>query len=158
MKQNYILLIVLIISILVGAMVGTSGIIAGDITPGDMKEGTITKASTEIIMDKGAVSFTDKSSGLSASTTTTINGAKFTPAVTKEGKELEWTTGEINIFLQPDPVVKMVYSYDGKTLKEIITLKEDKVLTFPIPLQPTPNSSLGITGNGRLLQPIPLKQ
>ena len=115
---------------------GIPGVVsaAGELGTADMVEGTTAKASTEIIMDKGAVSFTDKSSGLSASTTTTINGVAFVPAKTTEGKELEWTTGETNIFLQPDPVVKMVYSYDGKTLKEIITLKEDRVLTFPITL------------------------
>jgi len=128
MKQSHILLIVLTIVLLLVGAVEIPGIIAGDITPGDMKEGKIEKASTEITLDKGAVSFTDKSTGLSASTTTTINGVKFIPSKTTEGKELEWSTGEL------DSVVKMVYSYDGKTLKETITLKEDKVLTFPITL------------------------
>jgi len=104
------------------------GLCVGGVSASDMKEGKIEKASTEIIMDKGAVSFTDKNTGLSASTTTTINGVKFTPSKTTEGKDLTWSTGEA------DPIVKMVYSYDGKTLKEIITLKEDKVLTFPITL------------------------
>jgi len=109
-------------------LMGIPGVLASDLGTADMAEGTTVKASTEIIMDKGAVSFTDKSTGLSASTTTTINGVAFVPAKTTEGKELIWSTAEA------DPIVKMVYSYDGKTLKETITLKEDKVLTFPITL------------------------
>ena len=137
-KQTHLILIsivVLLLAFVIGGMIpGIPGFIAGDTTTDDMKEGTIAKASTEITMDKGMVTFTDKANGLSASTTTTINGVAFVPAKTTEGKELEWTTGETNVFLQPDPVVKMVYSYDGKTLKETITLKEDRVLTFPITL------------------------
>ena len=118
------------IVLLVLLLMGIPGVVsaAGELGTADMKEGTTVKASTEIIMDKGAVSFTDKSTGLSAITTTEIDGVEFIPAKTTESKDLEWSTGEF------DPIVKMVYSYDGKTLKETITLKEDKVLTFPITL------------------------
>jgi len=114
--------------LLVLMLTGIPGAIANETTPVDFEEGTTAKENTEVVMDKGTVVFTDKATGLSASTTTTINGVAFVPSKTTEGKELIWSTGEL------DPSVKMVYSYDGKTLKEIITLKEDKVLTFPITL------------------------
>jgi len=114
--------------LLVLMLTGIPGAIANETTPVDFEEGTTAKENTEVVMDKGLVVFTDKSTGLYASTTTTIDGVAFIPAKTTESKDLEWSTGEV------DPIVKMVYSYDGKTLKEIITLKEDKVLTFPITL------------------------
>jgi PKD repeat protein len=118
----------LVVVALILMMVGIPGVIAEGTTPVSFEEGTTAKENTEVIMDKGTVVFTDKESGLSASTTTTINGVTFVPAKTTESKDLEWSTGTI------DPIVKMVYSYDGKTLKETITLKEDVVLTFPITL------------------------
>jgi len=114
--------------LLVLMLTGIPGAIANETTPVSFEEGATAKENTEVVMDKGTVSFTDKSAGLSATTTTTIDGVAFIPAKTTESKDLEWSTGEL------DPIVKMVYSYDGKTLKETITIKEDKTLTFPITL------------------------
>jgi len=99
-------------------------VIADDTTVA-IKAGTTTKDATSIVMDKGSVTFTATDTKLAATTTTLIDGKLFVPETTTEkSTSLAWETTD----------AKMEYSYTGKSLKEIITLKEDKKLSFPITL------------------------
>ena len=119
MKRIQTLLALVLLVLLV-----VSPVIAAD-TAVAIKAGTTTKDATSIIMDKGSVTFTATDSKLAATTTTLIDGKLVIPDTTSEKPQL---------FIWETPEAKMEYSYNGKSLKETITLKEDKKISFPITL------------------------
>jgi hypothetical protein len=104
---------------------------AASLTTNTIYEGKNTIGTNTIELTDGKVLFTDALTGISASTTTKINGVEFKPTTSKiVNGGVEWGTGEKSYLFLDDPIVKMGYNYSGNTLKETITLKEDKQLTF----------------------------
>ena len=98
-----------------------------------LDEGTTIDGEGKIILDAGNVTVGEKE--LLATVYTEIDGVRFVPANTKQvGDMLVWETGEKQYFIFDDPTVSMAYQYSGKKLKETITLKEDKQLSFPVSL------------------------
>jgi len=98
-----------------------------------LREGETSKDGTTIEMNRGEVVF--EASQLKATAYTEIDGVRFAPANTKQiGDSLVWETGEKQYFIFDNPTVSMAYQYSGKKLKETITLKEDKQLSFPVTL------------------------
>lgn len=98
-----------------------------------LQTGIAQTTKTAVNLTNGYVTFTDKEYDLSATTVTQINGIDFVPSISKtEGTDMVWGTGEKSGLFTDDPIVKMQYSYTGNTLKETITLKEDRNISFKI--------------------------
>jgi hypothetical protein len=98
-------------------------------------EGKNIVGTNNINLTDGKVQFIDTITGVSVEATTLIDGVEFKPELVKTTNgDVIWGTGEKSIFFLDDPTVQMVYNYSGSALKETITLKEDKELSFPIKL------------------------
>lgn len=98
-----------------------------------LNEGETVKGDTKVDLTNGEVTF--ETGDLKATAYTEIDGTKFDPASTKHvGDALVWESGEKQYFVFDDPTVSTAYQYSGKKLKETITLKEDKQLSFPVSL------------------------
>lgn len=88
----------------------------------ELSTGTTQTKDTSIYLDNGLVQFTDKNTGLSISTTTLIDDKTFTPTFTSSGDVLTWQSAD----------GKFEYEYQGKSLKETITLASDKKIAFTV--------------------------
>lgn len=95
---------------------------------------TAISSRTQVYLSNGGVTFSDVNSGVSGSTIMMIDGKRFIPATKSDGDKIIWTTGETGFLGLPDPIIKTEYSYNGVSLKELITLKEDKQISFLIML------------------------
>ena len=98
----------------------------------DLKEGITetTKTAINVSSPTGQIAFTDKTTGISVTTSTLIDDIAFVPAKTTIDKTITWD----NALTNPD--VSFEYIYTGNTVKEFITLKKDVKLSFPIKLSP----------------------
>jgi hypothetical protein len=122
-KPLFILLLVIISSVTL--------VNAASLTTNTIYEGKTIIGSNTIELTDGKVAFTDTLSGVTAATITKIDGVEFKPTTSKiVNGGVEWGTGEKSYLFLDDPIVKLGYNYSGNTLKETITLKEDKQLSF----------------------------
>lgn len=89
---------------------------------------------TDVALSDGIVTLKD-ASGMEVKASTLINDVKFVPSLSTESDGVVvWGTDEKRLFIYDDPVVLFTYETIGNTLKETITLKEDRKLSFPVEL------------------------
>jgi PKD repeat protein len=97
---------------------------------------TIGKSSVDMNPASGEVKFSDADNMIAVTTTTFIDDRAFVPLYeAKSGDKVIWGTDEKYLFIFPDPVTKFEYSYSDRRIKETITLKEDKKLSFGVKLE-----------------------
>jgi PKD repeat protein len=109
----------------------------------DLKEGITetTKTAVNVTSSKGQIAFTDKTTGISVTTSTLIDDRVFIPAKTTIDKTVTWD----NAITNPD--ASFEYAYSENTIKEIVTLRKDVKLSFPVKL--SPNTKLIPWDNGQ---------
>jgi PKD repeat protein len=113
-----------------------------------LDEGTTIDGDSKIILDAGNVTVGDSRAGVDVTSYMKINGVKFTPINTVSGfEELTWDTGEKIYFIFDDPILKAAYTFNNNVLKETITIKEPKALSFPVSL--SEGSSISSIDGGR---------
>lgn len=102
----------------------------------------VRESNTEVYLSDGQAVFTDLKTGFYVSEVINIDGIPFVPSEKyNDGDSVVWTTGEKGFLGLADPAVKIQYSHTGKSLKETITLGEDKALSF----------SLSLAGDSKLI-------
>jgi PKD repeat protein len=103
----------------------------------DLSTGTAVSDKSGVTISASSVVFEDTHTGLSVTTATKIDGVDFiAPFTIPVGEKIILSSGETKELGLPDPKVQMVYTYTGNTIKEVIILKEDKQLSFPVTLSP----------------------
>lgn len=99
-----------------------------------LKEGTTVAEKVDISLDAGKMVLADKVGDFSVETTATVDGSPFVPTTSSvTDGNLLWTDGKNG---EIDSTIDFKYAQYGSTIKETVTLKEDKELTFPVKLQP----------------------
>lgn len=130
--------------ILIGFLVSTVLFIT--VNALDLNEGVTISGDTKVNLTAGRLEYNDYHNNIVVTTTLKIDGVDFSPSTSsKNGNDLVWSSSETGVLGLPDPVIKLIYSYNGNELKEKIILKEKRELIFPIII--SPNSEI-IESNG----------
>ena len=96
----------------------------------DLKEGITetTKTAINVSSPTGQIAFTDKTTGISVTTSTLIDDRAFIPAKTTINKTVRWDTANVN------PNTSFEFTFLDNLLKENITLKQAATLKFKLKL------------------------
>jgi PKD repeat protein len=128
MKRYALYTIILIFALLIGvSTVSAEKSITQLTSKVSLEENkTIYKDSTAVSFNKGEVTVTNLKNSMVAKTSMKIDDIDFSP---------DTTSAKINdtiIWESKNKEVRTEYSYNGQSVKEIITLKKDKKISFPI--------------------------